>query len=126
MLSVTSVSMVLVYVSELSFAFVLRQSRCLVACILRHSRFLIIFIILFFCSIVPRFHCVTSSAVTNFNTHTHTQTQDGTTTATTTSKEEEAVTTPTLNHEDNLNKIAPLEKQFKKPPPMENRRRPSK
>ena len=56
------------------------------------------------------------------NTHS----QDGTATATTTSEEEEAVTTPTLSPQDNLNKLAPLEKQFKKPPPMKNRRTPSK
>ena len=45
-----------------------------------------------------------------------------TATATTTNEEEEAVTTPTLSPQDNLNKVAPLEKQLKKPPPMENRR----
>ena len=55
--------------------------------------------------------------------HTHTPSLEG---IATTSGEEEAVTTPTLILQDNLNKMAPLEKQLKKPPPMENRRRPSK
>lgn len=68
------------------------------------------------------------------HTHTHTSVQEGTATPTTTSSEEDgtASTVPSLSPPPppppavELNMAPPLEKQFKKPPPMGNRRKPTK
>ena len=54
-------------------------------------------------------------------------TQEGTATPTTTSSEDDGTSTaPSLSPPAEFNMAPPLEKRFKKPPPMGNRRRPSK